>query len=234
MIGTVVYIDLVILSTLAVNYLFLKAISILIKQKITFIRLVISLMISVFSLFLFIAPIKFIYNVRYFIGLLIGVIAFKQSKYKLYAVSLMYILNLSLIGTLVIFNIDSIVLLLVVTVLIVILEGINIYMPRIIKSSILEYNDLYKVEIGSIILNGFLDTGNSSNYLGIPIIYIPTKYLNDEFAYFLDYEVKLITGIEMIKLYTGPNLIINSKSYQCVYVFSKEIDNVILNINFGE
>ena len=234
MFGTVVYLDLVILSTILVNYLFIKATSILIKQKLHPVRLLIGLSISLLSLLLFLVPIKYIYNLRYFIGILIGYVSFKKNKYKLYGVSIIYLMNLSLIGTLVIFNINSIVLLIVLSVLIIFLEAINIYMTKVIKPNKLEYNALYNIQIGNLNLIGFLDTGNNSNYQTIPIIYIPSIYFNDSFTFFKTIEVTLIIGTTTINLYNGPDLIINKHIYKCLYSFSKEIDKVILNINMEE
>lgn len=231
MLGTVVYLDLVILSTLLVNYLFIKATSILIGQHISIWRLVLGLLISILCLILFIIPIKYIYNLRYFIGILIGFVTFKKHKYKLYAISIIYIMNLALIGTLVIFNIDNIILLLVISLLIVIVEAINIYMTKVLKISRFEYNSLYEVKIGSLILEGFIDSGNNSNYFNMPIIYIPSTYFDEMFVYYKSIEVSLITGKNIIKLYKGPNLVINEHIYKCLYSFSNEIDKVILNIN---
>lgn len=231
---TVVYLDLVILSTVLVNYLFIKATSILIKQKIHPIRLFIALLISVLSLFLFLVPVKYIYNLRYFVGILIGYVSFKKHKYKLYAVSLIYLMNLSLIGTLVIFNVNNIILLIIITILIIILEAINIYMIKVIKHNKLKENTLYNIQIGSLNLQGFLDTGNQSNYLDTPIIYIPTIYFTDAFSFFKTIQVTLITGKTTINLYKGPDLIINKHIYNCLYSFSHEIEQVILNIRMEE
>ena len=90
MINTVVYLDLVILSTIFVNYLFITSIGYLIKERVKVIRTILGISISLLSLVLFIVPIKYIYNLRYFVGILIGVVSYKKGKNKLIGISLMY------------------------------------------------------------------------------------------------------------------------------------------------
>ena len=133
MLLVVVYLDLVIISTILVNYLFIVSIGYLIGERTSFIRICFGLLISVMSLFLYIVPIKYIYNLRYFIGLLIGIVSYKKGKNKVLGITFMYLINLGFIGSLVVFQITSIILLVVVAGLIVLMHTIIHFTKPVIK-----------------------------------------------------------------------------------------------------
>lgn len=228
MILTVVYLDLVILSTILVNYLFIVSIGYLIGERTNIIRVIIGVLISVLSLFLYIVPIEYIYNLRYFIGLLIGVVSYKKGKNKILGITFMYLINLGFIGSLVVFRITSIILLIVVALLIVIMHALIHFVKPVIKTSNLTYNVL----IDKVKLIGFLDTGNSSSYKGLPLIYINEVYKTKIFSFIGRCKISVVTGDELIDIYMGPKIFVKNRSYKVYYVFSKNItSDVILNIN---
>ena len=176
--NTVVYLDLVILSTLMINYLFIKAISIFLKKRLTFIRMFFALLISVGSLLLFLVPLKYIYNLRYFIGIVIGAVAFKGKENKLLSISILYLLNLCFVGTLVVFRIDNYTLLFISSLLVILIYSIQFMMKKMINNKSLEYNVL----ICDKSYVGYLDSGNKARYQGKPIIFINKNYYNDSFT----------------------------------------------------
>lgn len=228
MLLVVVYLDLVIISTILVNYLFIVSIGYLIGERTSFIRICFGLLISVMSLFLYIVPIKYIYNLRYFIGLLIGIVSYKKGKNKVLGITFMYLINLGFIGSLVVFRITSIILLVVVAGLIVLMHTIIHFTKPVIKPNSLTYNVL----IDKVKLSGFLDTGNSSSYKGLPLIYINEVYKTKVFNFIGRCKISVVTGEELIDIYMGPKIFVKNKSYKVYYVFSKNISSdVILNIN---
>jgi len=228
MLLVVVYLDLVIISTILVNYLFIVSIGYLIGERTSFIRICFGLLISVMSLFLYIVPIKYIYNLRYFIGLLIGIVSYKKGKNKVLGITFMYLINLGFIGSLVVFRITSIILLVVVAGLIVLMHTIIHFTKPVIKPNGLTYNVL----IDKVKLSGFLDTGNSSSYKGLPLIYINEVYKTKVFNFIGRCKISVVTGDELIDIYMGPKIFVKNKSYKVYYVFSKNISSdVILNIN---
>lgn len=222
---TVVYIDLVILSTLAVNYLFIKACSIFLKTRLSIIRTILALTVSVGSIFLFLVPIKYIYNLRYFVGILIGLIAFKDKENKLLGISIIYMLNLSFIGSLVVFKIDNYLLLLITCILIIFIYSIEYLYKKIIKKDHHEYNVL----INNQKYVGIYDTGNRSLYQDCPIVYLNQKYFSDIFIKIGSVLIDTINGTSLIDIYQGPIIFINKREYQVFYGFSNIKEDIILN-----
>ncbi len=223
--NVVIYLDLVIISTLLINFLFIKVCSLLLKIKISIIRLMISLLISVLSIFLYIVPIKYIYNMRYFIGIFIGLVAFQKGGNKLLGISILYILNLSFIGSLIVFKIDNYLLLLVTGFLICFLYSF-LYLS---KNRLKKESTTYNVLIKDLILVGFLDTGNTSIYKGLPIVFVNNKYYNDFFKYEGKTYISTIKDTIEIDIYKGPSLLMNNKEYYAYYAFSDIKYDILLN-----
>ncbi len=221
----VVYIDLLILFTILVNYVFIKTIEVLFHSKINIIRMVVSLLISVLSLLLFLLPYKAYFIIRYFIGIIIGFIAFKESdiKTKIIKIVIYYILNMCFIGTLVVFKINNIIPMILVMLYVVVLYIIEHY-QYIFKK---EYFDIY---INNTKYKGFLDSGNTTLYQNIPIIYINKIYFNTEYKYITDIKVNTIGNSSDISIYSGPILTINKKTYNVYYAFDEHlVYDVLLN-----
>ena len=105
----IIYIDLVILSTILVNYSFIKLIYIINNLHYSKIRLFVSTVVSTFSIILFFIPFKYISIIRHLYGIVVGIVAFKINSLKITIkmITSFYILNYLFIGTLVIFKIDK-------------------------------------------------------------------------------------------------------------------------------
>ena len=61
----IIYIDLLILSTILVNFVFIKTIALIFKEKLSMIRVSISLILSVLLLLLYFLPYQFYFFIRY-------------------------------------------------------------------------------------------------------------------------------------------------------------------------
>lgn len=226
----IIYIDLIIISTIFVNYLFIKTINIMFKEKTSYIRLIVSLLVSVLSLALYLLPYKTYFVIRYFIGIIIGIIAFKNNnpKSKIIKIIIFYILNMSFIGTLVVFKIKNIIPMILSVIYIIFLYLIQNY-KEVFKN---EY--IYKVKINKKTYKGYMDTGNTSTYKNIPIIYINKKYQTNEFKKIASTYISTISSNILIDIYEGDYLIYNKKKYNVYYSFTDNITYDLLLNNLME
>lgn len=226
----IVYLDLVIISTIFVNYAFLKTLAIIFQVKIIWYRICLALIISVLALMLFIVPISYIYNIRYLLGILIGLIAFPFKKNTSYValIASFYFVNLAFIGTLVVFNINNWLLMVVAVIYIIIIYAVQYFAKAGMKRQCFEYN--VKLAYDNTKYKALWDTGNVSSFLGMPVVYFSKKYLNKNFSYLGELEVISIHGKENLPIYTGPSLVIRKQYYQVVYSFVELTDyDIILN-----
>lgn len=226
----IIYIDLIIISTIFVNYLFIKTINIMFKEKTSYIRLIVSLLVSVLSLALYLLPYKTYFVIRYFIGIIIGIIAFKNNnpKSKIIKIIIFYILNMSFIGTLVVFKIKNIIPMILSVIYIILLYLIQNY-KEVFKN---EY--IYKVKINKKTYKGYMDTGNTSTYKSIPIIYINKKYQTKEFKKIASTYISTISSNILVDIYEGDYLIYNKKKYNVYYSFTDNITYDLLLNNLME
>lgn len=229
----IVYIDQVITSNIVINYLFIKLITLMFKEKINILKMIIALIVSIISLGLFFVPSKYIYNLRYFVGIVIGAIAFIKKDYKTTIIQtvIYYLLNLSFIGTLVIFNIKNIVLLYISGLFICVLWIIESYKNIIIKNRKYEYN----VSINNVKIKAYLDSGNKTYCDGIPVVFIKKKYQSNMYKYYKEICVNTIKGTEHINVYKGPPLIKGKNKYIVYYAFVESLEkDLILNYELGD
>lgn len=229
----IIYIDQIIASNVIINLLFIKFIQVLFKEKINIIRIILGLIVSVLSLCLFFVSTKYIYNLRYFVGIVIGIIVFLKKNYKetIIQIVLYYLLNLCFIGTLVIFNVDNTILLYLSSIFVIILWAIESYKSIYIKNK----KNYIKVRINKLTLQGFLDTGNTTYCDGIPVVFIKEKYKDYNFIYYKKIITYTITGFKEIDIYKGPLLIKDKKEYVVYYSFVKSLNKeLILNCELGD
>lgn len=227
----IIYIDLIILANILVNYIFIKTIKIIFKEKYTLIQILLSFIILTLAFSLFFVPFKYIYNLRYFIGIIIGLVSFYKKDIKLLVIQICiyYLLNISFIGCLVIFNVDNFVLLVICALLISILWFIESFKKDI------EFKVQYKISIGSKSFVGYLDTGNTSYCDNIPIVYLDKQYLDNTYTYYKTIRIFSINGWNDLDIYSGPLLCTNKKQYFVYYSFIKSLGKkVILNKEIGE
>lgn len=227
----VIYWDLVLIINVIVDYAFLKTIAIIFKEEIKWYRALIAILLGSCSLLLFFIPIKYLYNIRYVIGILMGMVAYKclnPMKRFLMIISF-YIINLIFVGSLIIFEVQNTFFLLLMMFLVIILTVMEKILNKKIK------NELYCVKIQNRKLKVLLDTGNNSYYLNKPIIFLDNRLLNNEYQIIGKIEIMTISGKQLIEVYQGPNIQINNQIKDVFYSFCK-LDNydAILHSTMGE
>ena len=174
----IVYWDLVVLTNLIIDYAFLKTIAVVFKEEVRWYRLLISLLLGLGSLFLFLLPIKYLYNLRYVIGIFMGMIAYNYSNQlkRFQMIISFYIINLVFIGSLVIFEVHSIWLLLITMIYVIILTIVEKTLSKKIKEDVW-------VKIDNQKLKALIDTGNKCYYLNKPVIFLDERLLNNKYKY---------------------------------------------------
>lgn len=228
----IVYLDLVLISNLIVDYSFLKTIALVYKEKIKWYRMLIALIIGCISIGLFILPIKYLYNVRYIIGIFMGLTAYNTQKpmKRFLMIISFYIINLFFVGSLVVFNISNIWFLLVAMLYTIVINTLEKVIYQNLK---IKYE--YLIKILNKDAYAILDTGNHCEYDGKPVVFIDYKWLDDNYQYLGLKGIKTINHQELVEIYTGPKLLFNGVEYDVLYSFSKiENYDVILNSVMGE
>jgi hypothetical protein len=222
----VVYLDLVILSTVLVNTLMIMGIECILNGKLSIIRVILSNVVLVLSLGLYLINIKELIFIRYLIGILIGYISFNKCniKSKIIKIVVYYLFNISLVGVLEIFEIRNLGLLILSVIFIICLGMIISFHNK---------NEL-EVKVNNLSLNALYDSGNYSFYKGVPVVYLDYKYFNSSFIFVDKLVVNTISSKTLINIYTGPVLKINNKVFNVYYAFSdiKNFD-VILHKDLG-
>lgn len=222
----VVYLDLVILSTIVVNTLIIMGIECIFNSRVSVLRIVISDIISVLFLSLYLFPLGKLIFIRYLVGILIGMISFNKCiiKNKIIKVCFYYLFNICLVGVLEIFKIRNFSLLIISTIFIISLGIVISYRNK----------DELVVRVNNKYLNALYDSGNYTFYNQLPVVYLDKKYFCDIYKFIALTNVKTINGLSLIKIYSGPKLKINNKEYFVYYAFSDigEFD-IILHKDLG-
>lgn len=214
----IVYIDLVLIATFITDYTILKTISMVWKEKIIIYRFIIALMFSLMNVLLFIFPFKHLMIIRYFIGILIVLIAYpiKSIKDIIIKIIIYYLLNIAFIGTIVIFKVNNFMMLFISLLFVVISWIIENYKGVVIN----ENKNTYKIKINSVILKAYLDTGNTVYYQGIPVIFINDKYRNTFSLTAVGIlQIQGINGTSKVAIYDGDPILINGNSIIVKYAF---------------
>lgn len=223
----VVYLDLVIISTIITDYAILKLIAEIWKEKIKLHRLIFALVISVLNIFLYIFPFKHLMLLRYFSGVIIPIICFKHNTIKDTIIKIVtyYILNIFYIGTIIIFNITSYFLLFLSLAFVC-----ACYIVQNYKNITINDNSyIYKVTINNKAFKAYLDTGNMMYYDGIPIVLIKSKLFNNNmYTYISKMKVSSVGNDSIIDIYRGPLLTIDKIEYVVYYTFNNNIDYDII------
>lgn len=215
----ILYLDLVIISTLIVNYSFIKTIKLIFREKQNIIKMALALLLCVSSIGFFFISNPFVLLLRYGFGIVISLVAFdlKSKKNACLKTALFYLMNFAFIGTLVIFKIYNSWLMIVALLYTIILIIIDSYKKLVIKSNQYVYNVNIKGQ--DFHLRGFLDTGNQSMYQGIPIVFLDHQYFNESFQYVATAIIETINHQTTVSLYQGGDLIMDNKHYEVYYGF---------------
>lgn len=222
----IVYLDLLILSTIVVNWAFIKTIAFFFKEKLSLIRLLLALALSVGLLFLYLLPYRTYFALRYIAGIVIGIVAFhsKNVKIKIIEIVIFYFLTMAFIGTLFVFQVKSLILMLVSLVYVIVLYIIQNYQKVFQK----EQHFQVDIQIGTLYMQGYYDTGNTSYYHEMPIIYINKKYQDNQFKKIDCLIIQTIEGNSQMDIYIGPILKTKRQSYTVAYAFVNQIEYQVI------
>lgn len=186
----IIYIDVLLVYDVLINVLMILIINYSFKDKTKLINLLFSSVLSAVILILSIYNKEIMNVLKITGGFLISIFTFsnyKLSRYhlkenkilvleKMLKVISYYIFNFTFVGLIHIFKIRSwYMLFMIFFILIIIMTFISLKKYVIfVKES--EYSVIVKIGINYCKFKGFLDTGNKSNFKGIPIVYINEKY----------------------------------------------------------
>lgn len=220
----VVYVDLIILATIVVNFTFIKTIAYFAKDKLKPFRVIIGLLISVLSLLMYFLPYKFYFALRYLVGVVIGLIVFnhKDVKIKIIEISVFYFLTMAFIGTLFVFKVKSIIIMIVSLLYIIVLYIIQNYQKIFGKNIVM-------IEIGTMKIKALHDSGNLSSYCDYPIVYLNIKFLCSNFQKIDKITVDTIATSKEVDIYMGPSLVYEKRKNPVVYAFIDEFEKLSNN-----
>lgn len=217
----IVYLDLIIISTIIVDFTFLKIIGIIWNEKIKIFRLICGLLINIILILSFIFPFKDLIYLRYIIGTFIILVVFEIKSIKDYFIKVItyYILNIMYIGIIAIFNIKDIYILIVSLIIVSLLWLVQNYKIITIK----EVSHLYNIKIGKELYKGYLDTGNCVYYEGIPVVLMNYKHYSRIYKRIGSTKVVGI-NYSIIDIYDGPPLRCGNSEYIVYYTFTNNIN----------
>lgn len=237
---SIIYLDLIVLSNMAINFIFLLFIQKVYQEKRNLFMIFLSSFLG--GLLIIYAFYNYIYlKIMKLIGGVILVLLVTRNDHfskKVIKISLFYTLNLSFIGVITSFRISEWYLLLCAIIVILILITFENYRKYHIFIRTCEYNVIIKSINNNVKIKGFMDTGNTSVYLGYPIIYI-SKELYYKYNLELISKKKYLINIESVNgisevcgyLYHDLVIIINNKRYykDVIIVLSDISIDCILN-----
>ena len=215
LITVILYVDIVIILTLIVNYFFFEVIGLLTNMPFKLYRILSALLIAVASLGMFFIPIKYLYNLRYLMGIGIIFVAFPFMNiyHKILEIVLYYFLNFAFIGIISSTNQHNIVMLGVALVMVIILLIIAFQTKK------MNISNRCFIQLGKKTCIGFWDSGNTSVDNDVPIVFLDTSLYTSEYQFLKEIELTTIKGIDSYKIYDGPSLRIGKNKYKVRYCF---------------
>jgi len=218
----IVYLDIVILSMVFTDSFILNTIALVLKEKISILRIGLAVLISIIGLTLFLFPLRHFFILRYFVGIIIVLFAYKFKNIKTFIIEVVmyYMLNIAFIGTIVTFRVNNIAMLIISLFLVIISKIVENY-----KSIIICENELIqKVKINNVNLSAYFDTGNMAYYKGIPVVFISDKFFNNlNFKKIGSLDIHTIDSISQASIYLGPPLYINHTTQIVYYCFQQNL-----------
>ena len=185
------YIDLFFIFNFIIDFIITLSVSIILKRKSSYIRMILSSLLGGFSsLLLFTSLNKILIEIISIVLMVVISFGYKGIRYVIKNILYMYILSTLLGGIIYLFNIkvSNNVFLSYLIIIIIAIEVMVLYIKENKKMKNI-YNNYYKVDIyfksnDKLSLIGFVDTGNNlyDPYKKRPIILISNKYYrNDNF-----------------------------------------------------
>ena len=184
-----IYIDLFFLFNVLMDVIIVTSVSIILKRKTNFVRIIISSLIGgVISLGLFTSFNKLLLEIISILLMVIVAFGYIDIKYTFRNIFYMYILSVLIGGLLYLFNlrVTTNVLFTYMIMIIISIEVMVLYINEIRKVKNI-YNNYYNVDIlfkdgKKISLVGFVDTGNNlyDPYKKRPIVLVSNKFKRDD------------------------------------------------------
>ena len=184
-----IYIDLFFLFNVLMDVIIVTSVSIILKRKTNFVRIIISSLIGgVISLGLFTSFNKLLLEIISILLMVIVAFGYIDIKYTFRNIFYMYILSVLIGGLLYLFNlrVTTNVLFTYMIMIIISIEVMVLYIKEIRKMKNI-YNNYYNVDIlfkdgKKISLVGFVDTGNNlyDPYKKRPIVLVSNKFKRDD------------------------------------------------------
>ncbi|MGM9876427.1 MAG: sigma-E processing peptidase SpoIIGA [Bacilli bacterium] len=183
------YIDLFFIFNFIIDFIITLSVSIILKRKSSYIRMILSSLLGGFSsLLLFTSLNKILIEIISIILMVVISFGYKGIRYVIKNILYMYILSTLLGGIIYLFNIkvSNNVFFSYLIIIIIAIEVMVLYIKENKKMKNI-YNNYYKVDIyfkgnDKLSLIGFVDTGNNlyDPYKKRPIILISNKYYRDD------------------------------------------------------
>ena len=183
------YIDLFFIFNFIIDFIITLSVSIILKRKSSYIRMILSSLLGGFSsLLLFTSLNKILIEIISIVLMVVISFGYKGIRYVIKNILYMYILSTLLGGIIYLFNIkvSNNVFLSYLIIIIIAIEVMVLYIKENKKMKNI-YNNYYKVDIyfksnDKLSLIGFVDTGNNlyDPYKKRPIILISNKYYRDD------------------------------------------------------
>lgn len=216
----IIYLDLIVLVTICSNIIMIETVELLFHSKIHWARAVVSSLFLCASLSFYFLPIPYYIYIRYFIGLAVGIYVFYGSfKTKIKKIALYYLMNLAMIGTLEVFKIKDLSFL-IMTLFVIILLGI-------LSKTIIPLEVLVTIKNKKHLL--LYDSGNSTYYKYLPVVYLKESLKNSDYIYNGTLQYQTVEKEATIDVYYGPPLYIGKNKYIVAYAFSNidEYDGIL-------
>lgn len=231
----IVYLDVVIIATILVNYCLIETIRLAFSVKISKMNLILGLIISGLSLGLIWIAHPIAVAARYFVGFVIGEVVFRNVREpkRLVMILSFYFLNFAFVGTLVIFSVSGPVLFLVALLYNIVL----FFIERTYVNSSFIREQVVEIRFPKIKgkFHGLLDSGNSSYFEGLPVVFVSDKCQIDknQFQEVGAILVSTVVGEKKMIVYRGPDLMINDSSYLVYFSFVTAKYDFILHKDMG-
>lgn len=230
----ILYLDLIIISNFIVNFCFIETIYILFNEVIDYKKVFVSSIICIILLVSYLFDYIIFNIIKVIGGFLIIFLSFKYVSFKKYIIEvcLYYILNLTFIGILSIYNIKGcfIYIAILITSLLIIIYSNK---KHIIKHT--NYSIEFTINKKLYRLDALLDTGNNVSFLGKPIVFLDESFFDTSLKQVGMTSVETISNQEHIKCFIIKEFYIyekNKKIKKDVYVAFAKLNNkqCLLNI----
>ena len=223
----VVYLDLLFLFNCFINIIFLVVIDLIYKSKIKVCKIMLGgiiggliVVVALFDLILY-------HFMKIVGGIIIAYVGLERckGKRKIIKYSSFYTLNLASVGLVEAFGVNNHMLVFLALAPIIVIYFIESNKNLVIFTNKLKYNIIVNFKNNVLKLEGYLDTGNFSEYNNLPIIYIDDKYYIKELDKepFSLVQIATVNTISFLKAY---------RPSKCILYKNKEITEIDVLVVF--